>query len=634
MKINRSHRYFFAFASTGLGSISRLAIPTNGFSPSCVRPAWPTSTHRVRAMRTSTAIRDSLKSDCIDDDRAKRLDTLANLANEALASHGNDIFKPFHARVAVVMPPSTITSDDEKFQQSFRRLGLIATQPFSKADQTVAAIPFYDTDGSGLALAPSMATDVVYKHVLPEGYDGWTGDVGLLAMLLLNEMAKLHVDASTGDPSPKGVADLPHRQPTIQSLMTAYVAALPSYEEMTALHPLLWNERDQELLQSSSTQKIYRLLDDIDDDAAWLEEHLWKADRQTFPETISLRIPIPIPSDDDHDHEDGHDNDNDYRIEQRPCFSPRGFRYAVALVRSRSFFVDGSLRLLPFLDFANHDDDDDGFDSREISGGGIGTLWGSAKGAFLKSGKALSVGDEVKISYGPKGPAEYLLDHGFVPDMCRSSRPSVAAAITAELTFEVDDGDRFRDDKLDVLEYDTYESAPMEPRQSFDIVGGVGSTGEPDPAMMQFLRLVKLGGKDAFLLESIFRKEVWGFMSEPVSEENERQVVMEVIDACERALEDMEGVEEEEKEENEEEDGKITPPSQNARLCAMVRESERRALERTLAYMKQESEALDLKEYYQERRLKSLGLDSEWSPEDDDVGWGGTRVPGGANYDW
>jgi hypothetical protein len=27
---------------------------------------------------------------------------------------------------------------------------------------------------------------------------------------------------------------------------------------------------------------------------------------------------------------------------------------------------------------------------------------------------------------------------------------------------------------------------------------------------MQFLRLVKLGGKDAFLLEAIFRNEIWG----------------------------------------------------------------------------------------------------------------------------
>ena len=44
---------------------------------------------------------------------------------------------------------------------------------------------------------------------------------------------------------------------------------------------------------------------------------------------------------------------------------------------------------------------------------------------------------------------------------------------------------------------------------------------------------------------------------------------------------------------------------------------------------------MGLKEYYQERRLKGLGLESDWSPEDDDVGFGKVnRVPGGADYDW
>ena len=51
-----------------------------------------------------------------------------------------------------------------------------------------------------------------------------------------------------------------------------------------------------------------------------------------------------------------------------------------------------------------------------------------------------------------------------------------------------------------------------------------------------------------------------------------------------------------------------------------MRASERQALDRTLAYVRQEPEALDLKEYYQTRRLKSLGLDSDWTREDDGIG--------------
>ena len=39
-------------------------------------------------------------------------------------------------------------------------------------------------------------------------------------------------------------------------------------------------------------------------------------------------------------------------------------------------------------------------------------------------------------------------------------------------------------------------------------------------------------------------------------------------------------------------------------------------LEDVLLYVKREKEAVDLKVYYQERRLKGLGLDSPWSEED------------------
>ena len=145
-------------------------------------------------------------------------------------------------------------------------------------------------------------------------------------------------------------------------------------------------------------------------------------------------------------------------LEERPCFSPDGFRYAASLVRSRACIVDGALRLLPYLDYINHAN----FKAYEIRDVSVGRFGISDKGTLLKSGKRLPRGAEFLVSYGPKGPADY--------------------------------GD---------------------------------------------------GGGDE---------------SEPKS------------------------------------------------LCAMVQGAERKALERTLAFAKQEAEALDLKEYYQERRLKSLAL--------------------------
>ena len=84
----------------------------------------------------------------------------------------------------------------------------------------------------------------------------------------------------------------------------------------------------------------------------------------------------------------------------------------------------------------------------------------------------------------------------------------------SQFTFEIDADDRFYDDKLDTLE----EEAEIDTRQTFD--AHKDTDGTPDPFMLQFLGLMKLSNTDAFLLESIFRKEVWDFMAYPVSEKN------------------------------------------------------------------------------------------------------------------
>lgn len=444
------------------------------------------------------------------------------------------------------------------------RLGLIATTQINKGD-VMLAIPYDDR----FVLSPDLARKEVYKDILPQGYDGWTGDAGLIALLILNEVARA---------DSKGV-NKPQRTGPLQAFMEAWVSSLPSPSEMTTLHPYLWLEEDQDILQSSSTNKIYRALDDLDDDATWLTERIWSKDRTAFPEMVT------------------------WNGQQIPCFSSDGFKWAMALSLSRTVFVGGTLQLLPFMDMCNHNDK-----GEEVKDGTMGTF-GTTKGAQLIAPVKYEEGQEVYCSYGPKSAADYLLEHGFCP-------PQVFKTAVSELTFELDSEDRFYDDKLDILEFEAYDSAPMDPVQSFDVVSEPGRDGAPDPAMIQFIRLCKLGSTDAFLLESIFRKEVWGFMALPVSEMNELAVVNTIIDACEKALEDLGQC------------GQGGPE-----VCTQIRESEIRALTRTMEYLQREKEALDLKEYYQERRLKDLGLDSEWSPEDDDVGFG-KRVPGGADYDW
>ena len=485
------------------------------------------------------------------------LDQVQESLTEAFVSVKNDISKTCKVTVG---------------KSEVARLGLVTTERVRRGD-TLLSIPYEDT----FVLTPSLARKSVLKGKLPDAYDGWTGDAGLIAMLILNEVAR----ADNG----KGIP-IPQRKSSQQSFMEAWVKSLPSPEEMTTLHPLLWSEADQEILQSSSTRKIYQQLDDIDEDASWLTERLWSKDRDgAFPETVT------------------------WNGQTIPCFNAKGYRWALGLANSRSVFVDDTLRLIPLMDFCNHNDK-----AREVEGATMGTF-GTVKGASLVAAKDYAAGEEVFCSYGPKSGADYLMEHGFCP-------PQVFKTNIAELRFEVDQDDRFYDDKLDILEFETYDQSPMDPLQAFDVVSAPGQDSEPDPAMIQFVRLCQLSGPDAFLLESIFRKDVWGFMSLPVSEINEADVINAVVEACQTALDDM----------------GACPPN-GPEICAKLRESEGNALTRTLEYLQREKEALDLKEYYQERRLKDLGLDSEWTGEEDDLdsdllGYGQTRLPGGADYDW
>jgi len=464
------------------------------------------------------------------------------------------------------------------------RLGWIATKDISKGE-LLANMPYDER----WELSPKTARKTVFKGLLDDAYEGWTGDTGLMALLLLNEIARTYSSA--------GIAK-PERPPHISSFMENWIRSLPIPTEMKSYHPLLWPEEDQEVLQSSSNTKIYRVLDDIEEDANWLIENIFGKDRKTFPETVQLSL------------SSGGDGRTDATIDI-PCFSVEGYRWAMALTQSRAFFVDGTSRILPFMDICNHEDD-----AMEIRPGFMGAF-GTTKGAEVAASRAYKEGEEVFFSYGPKSAADYLLEHGFCP------RNSLKTAVS-EVILEIDPDDRWNDEKLDILEFETYDQAPMDPTQSFDVISAPGRDGEPDPAMMQFARLSKLNSMDAFLLEGIFRKEVWGFMALPVSESNELAVVEEISEICESSLEDLNQC-----------------PDGGPEICTQLRESEIKALKRTLEFILREKEALDLKEYYQERRLKDLGLDSQWSSEDDtivdpDLNYGVTRAPspGGSDFDW
>ncbi|GKY92847.1 hypothetical protein MPSEU_000254300 [Mayamaea pseudoterrestris] len=503
---------------------------------------------------------------------ANNLQSLAQDLNDALAGCQADLTRTCHVRVAAIDNADGIAY----------RLGMVATRDL-KAGETVLQMPFDERF--------MLTADVARKYVLSptlhasdsstnfDEYTGWTGDAGLIALQLLQELAR----ASGVYDSASINKHLPVRDASLQAFMNRWVMALPTTRELSKHHPLLWPEEDQEILQSSSTNKIYRRLDDLEEDFGWLAENIFVKHRKQYPEAVVAA-----------------------NGETMDCFNLKGFKWALANTLSRTVFVDGALRLLPIFDFFNHHDED----GKEVELGYMGAFK-TMKGAQVAVPVRCRAGEQVFCSYGPKSAAEYLLEHGFC------SKQALKTAV-AEVTLELDPDDRFYDDKLDILEFETYDQAPMDPVQKFDLISAPGRDGDPDPAMIQFVRLCKLGGADAFLLESIFRKEAWDFMALPVSEANELQVINAVTAVCQAALDEFD-----------------TCSEGGPEICTKIRQLERKALSGTMEYLLREKEALDLKEYYQQRRLKDLGLDSPWTPEDDpDIGYGQTRAPGSADYDW
>lgn len=128
-------------------------------------------------------------------------------------------------------------------------------------------------------------------------------------------------------------------------------------------------------------------------------------------------------------------------------------------------------------------------------------------------------------------------------------------------------------------------------------------TDPPPPDMLAFLRLLNLNGADAFLLEALFRNEVWDHLQDPISEENERAICEGMVAGCREALlgytttidEDLALLR-----------GGVGSPEVLA--AVLVRLGEKEAIDAALQWFEGRLEQLGRLEYYAERRLKRLGL--------------------------
>ena len=124
------------------------------------------------------------------------------------------------------------------------------------------------------------------------------------------------------------------------------------------------------------------------------------------------------------------------------------FLWAVGTVKARSLYVQdfGNVIMVPGMDSISFDP----FSTSEpvYQGGGL-----FGKGTIkVLADRDYKAGEELFISYGLKSSAECLEDHGIVPDY-------VDEDCSCELMLQIEESDRFCDDKLNVLEQEMLDSS-------------------------------------------------------------------------------------------------------------------------------------------------------------------------------
>ncbi|KAJ1289648.1 hypothetical protein BS78_02G180700 [Paspalum vaginatum] len=263
------------------------------------------------------------------------------------------------------------------------------------------------------------------------------------------------------------------------------------------------------------------------------------------------------------------------------------FLWAFGVLRSRVFpeLRGDKLALIPFADLVNHSPDitSEG-SSWEIKGKG---LFGREAMFSLRTPVDVKSGEQIYIQYDlNKSNAELALDYGFVES--NSSRDSYT------VTLEISESDPFYGDKLDIAELNGLGETAY-----FDV-----TLDEPlPPQMLPYLRLLCIGGTDAFILEALFRNSVWGHLELPLSPDNEESICQVIRDACKSALAAYHTTIEQDEELLESE--KLQP---RLKIAIGVRAGEKKVLQQIDDIFRQREEELDGLEYYQERRLKDLGL--------------------------
>jgi [ribulose-bisphosphate carboxylase]-lysine N-methyltransferase len=127
----------------------------------------------------------------------------------------------------------------------------------------------------------------------------------------------------------------------------------------------------------------------------------------------------------------------------------------------------------------------------------------------------------------------------------------------------------------------------------------------PD-GLLPALRLLQLGGQDAFLLEATFRDQILSIVENPISKENEAAVYEYMLDGCRQILSGYSTSSDEERSVLQSNDSTLAQ-----RTASLITLGEKQSLRATMDEFEAQLGRLDSLEYYQERRLRELGLMDE-----------------------
>ena len=305
---------------------------------------------------------------------------------------------------------------------------------------------------------------------------------------------------------------------------------------------------------------------------------------------------------------------------------------------------------------------------REAKSDGVLGMGASEASVVCTASRDIAPGEVITVDLGTETPlttSRCALDFGHFP--------MTAASDGYELALGIPPNDVNRDDKLDILETNGYPNAERiapvfvltpggtnigtgagvdaagraddgrslaaaatrryiasagwiaaavtsstasDPSDSAPRVPGFILNPVPD-AMWPVIRLVQMNATDCFLLEALFRNEVWGHINLPVSEMNERNACTSMSGGA-RAAFDALGGDDAITSADEEiatigtqalELGAELPISDLRRLTAsFARRSEALSLRACVVYFDTYAETLGDVEYYQERRLRGLNL--------------------------